>query len=69
MATVFIPEIKKPVHSDESMFLLIKKHFASLTDAFFRPQAMVKPEGVHLPDRVWRRHSAMIISMNEQKKY
>lgn len=69
MATVFIPAIEKSVQSEESMCRTIKKRIASLTEAFFRPRSMVKPDHVHVPDRVWRRHSALIMSMNEHKHY
>ncbi len=28
-----------------------------------------KPEWVHLPDRVWRRQSALLVSLRERKRH
>jgi len=69
MAMILIPRIEKQVQTEGSMFKLMKTSVISLTKACFRPRFMAKPDDLHLPERVWRRHSALIMNMHDQNKH
>jgi hypothetical protein len=34
-----------------------------------QPMRRSKPEWVHLPDRVWQRQSALLVSLHERKRH
>jgi hypothetical protein len=69
MATIIIPEIHDSVSTRQSFRFLARRLLGELVNASFGPRYIAKPETVHLPERVWRRHSALIMSIQERRQY
>ena len=69
MATIIIPQVHDSVPTRQSFRLLARRLLGEIVHASFGPRYIAKPESVHLPERVWRRHSALIMSIQERKQY
>ena len=45
---------------------LAKRLLKAMVNYCRPPQAGKKPAGMHVPDRTWRRHSALLLTLHKQ---
>ncbi|MGD2117374.1 MAG: hypothetical protein PVG66_03380 [Chromatiales bacterium] len=67
---MFIASAHNPVDLAEpqSLFSRVRHAFDRLADAMTGRQEMPKPDWLHCPDRVWRRHSALLMCQYEMSR-
>jgi hypothetical protein len=55
------PVVSEPVKPNRYWMRFVREHFV-------KPADSIPPRGMVLPERLWQRQSALIISMQETKK-
>ncbi|MES9990864.1 MAG: hypothetical protein ABW098_02860 [Candidatus Thiodiazotropha sp.] len=64
----FEPELQlAPVTSDQGI-TSTRSWFNQIVMHSSRPVLQNKPDWVHLPDRVWHRNSALLMSLHQRKR-
>jgi hypothetical protein len=64
------PELQlTPVSNNSEEVSRSRRWFNQIVMQCSHPVLGRKPDWVHLPDRVWQRQSALLVSLHEQKRH
>ena len=58
-----------PVTSEADGMSRGRRWFNQVVTHYANARARSKPHWVHLPDRVWQRQSALLVSLHERKRH
>jgi hypothetical protein len=65
----FQPELQLLPVSTEPAVSTGRRWLNQVVTQITQPTRYNKPEWVHLPERVWQRQSALLVSMHERKRH
>jgi hypothetical protein len=62
------PQLQLAPMPNESSMSRGRRWFSQVVMQCSHPMLRSKPDWVHLPDRVWRRQSALLVSLHERDR-
>lgn len=65
----FQPELQLAPVTAEPERSIGRRWLNQVVTQITQPRRHSKPDWVHLPDRVWQRQSALLVSMHERKRH